>query len=267
VKRREFVTLLGGAAAWPLALRAQQPAMPVVGFLHAQSSEGYAPLMVAFRQGLSETGYIEGQNVTIEYRWAEGHYDRLPALAVNLIQHQVTMIAATGNANSAFAAKAATTTILIVFAVGIDPVDVGLVSSLNRPGGNITGISMFAVALAAKRLEMLHEMVPTAALVGVLVNPNNRNADADLRNIRAAAQSMGQQVLVVNASSEPEFDNVFATLTQKRAMALIVGADGFFATRGDQLVALAARHALPAIYDRREFTAAGGLMSYGIIRP
>jgi putative ABC transport system substrate-binding protein len=176
----------------------------------------------------------------------------------------VTAIAATGNANSALAAKAATTTIPIVFAVGIDPVGVGLVPSLNKPGGNITGISMFAVALAAKRLELLHEIVPRAALVGALVNPNNRNAEADLKNLQAAAAFLGQQILVVNASSERDFDNAFAILAQKGAMALIVGADGFFATHGDELVALAARQAIPAIYDRRGFAAAGGLMSYGI---
>jgi putative ABC transport system substrate-binding protein len=235
-----------------------------MGFLHAQSSEAYTSAMGAFRKGLSETGYVEGQNVAIEYRWAEGRYDRLAEMAADLVQRQVKVIAATGNANAALAAKAATKTIPIVFAVGIDPVDVGLVASLNRPGGNITGISMFAVALAAKRLEMLHDIVPTATLIGALVNPNNRNAEADVRNIQAAAQAIGQQVLVLEASSERELDNAFVRLNQKRAMALIVGADGFFATRRDQLIELAARHAIPAIYDRRGFAAAGGLMSYGI---
>jgi putative ABC transport system substrate-binding protein len=262
--RREFITLIGGAAAvLPLAARAQQPAMPVVGFLTSGFRESDAFRVTPFRQGLNEVGYVEGQNVTIEYRWGEGQNDRFPALAADLVRRQVAVIFA-GGLPHALAAKAATTTIPIVFNTGADPVEVGLVASLNRPGGNITGVSFLNNMLAAKQLELLHELVPNAAVIGFLANPNNPIlAESDTRNVRAAARTLGMQVHVLHAGTDRDLDTVFATLVQLRAGALLIAGDGFFNSRMERLAALATRHALPAMYQLREFAAAGGLISYG----
>jgi putative tryptophan/tyrosine transport system substrate-binding protein len=264
VKRREFIMLLGGAAAaWPLGARAQQPAIPVVGFVSSRSPNESASAVAAFRQGLTEAGYVEGQNVDLAFRWAEGQYDRLPALAADLARRQVAVIFATGGNPPAFAAKAATATIPIVFITGSDPVEVGLVASLNRPGSNVTGVSLFTSLLVAKRLELLREMVPTASTIAFLVNPNNSNAQPDTRVAQTAAGGFGQQLVVLGAGTENDIDAAFETLVQWRANALLVNTDSFFLARRTQLVALAARHAVPTIHDLREFTAAGGLMSYG----
>jgi putative ABC transport system substrate-binding protein len=263
VRRREFITLIGGSmAAWPRAAHAQQPAMPVIGFLHAASPEAYAPMMTAFRQGLKEAGYVEGHNVAIEHRWAEGHYDRLPALAADLVRRQVAEIV-TGGTPAALAAKAASSTIPIVINVGIDPAQIGLVASFNRPGGNVTGLALLTVELAAKQLEVLHELLRTSAAVAMLVNPNNPLTEPETKGMRDAARSLGLQLHILNASTEGEIDAAFGKLIELRAGALVVSGDPFFNSRGDQIVALAARHALPAIYEWREFATAGGLMSYG----
>jgi putative tryptophan/tyrosine transport system substrate-binding protein len=264
IRRRDFLTLLGGAAAaLPLAAHAQQPAMPVIGFLHQGAPDVFAYLVRVFHQALEETGFVEGRNVAIEYRWSESHYDRLPALADDLVRRRVTVIAALGGTPSALAAKAATTTIPIVFNVGVDPVAFGLVASLNRPGGNITGISMLNLTVAAKRLELLRELAPTAAAIALLVNPTNPYSESETKEVRDAARTLGLQLQVLNASGESEIDAAFATLSQQRATALVVSPDNLFISRRDQVVALAARYAIPAISDRGEFAAAGGLMSYG----
>jgi putative ABC transport system substrate-binding protein len=262
MKRREFITLLGGAAAaWPLAARAQQPAMPVVGFLHQGSSQPFAHAIDAFRSGLQGGGYVEGRKVTLQFRWADGEYDRLPALAADLVRGHASVIAA-ALLPAARAAKAATTTIPVVFISGSDPVETGLVTSLNRPTENITGVSLFSVPLIAKRLELLHEVVP-ANRIAVLVNPDNPNTPSNERGIEAAASAMRLRTEFIRASSERDFEAAFATMVRQRPDALIVSADGFFAAWREHLVALAARHAVPTMYFQREFVAAGGLISYG----
>jgi putative ABC transport system substrate-binding protein len=264
MKRRAFITLLGGAAvAWPVAARAQQAAMPVIGFLSSHSADPSAYLVDALRQGLGESGYVDGQNVAIEYRWADGQYDRLPSLAADLVRRDVAIIVATGAGGlAAQAAKKATSTIPIVFSSAVDPIKAGLVASINRPGGNATGFVQFAALLEAKRLQLLHELVPNAA-VGVLLNPANPAAETQRKDVQAAAQSIGRQVHVATASSEAEFDPAFAGLMQQQIGGLLVAADPFFFSQRGQLIALAARYALPAIYEWREFAADGGLMSYG----
>jgi putative ABC transport system substrate-binding protein len=264
MRRREFISLVGGVAAtWPLAVRAQQPAMPVIGYLGAQSPAAFASRVRAFRQGLGETGYAEGRNVAIEFRWAEGQHDRLPGLAADLVAHQVAVIVAPGGAPAALAAKSATTTIPIVFEMGADPIAMGLVGSLNRPEGNVTGVSSLNVEVTPKRLEILHELIPTAAVVAVLVNPTSPTADSQLRDLQAAARALGLQLHVLKASTERDFATVFATLLQLRAGGLVVASDTFFATHGEQLAALTVRHAVPAIHQSRDFSIAGGLVSYG----
>ena len=262
MRRRDFITLLGGAAAaWPLATRAQQ-SKPMIGFLNGTSLEGYGIFLSAFLQGLSEAGYVEGRNVTIEYRWAEGQYDRLPGLAADLVRRRVTVIAATSTPANLIA-KAATTTIPIVFTTSSNPVELGLVDNLSRPGGNVTGVVTLNVELGPKRLELLHELVPTATTTVALVNPANPNIETQWKDLQAAARTIGQEILVVKASTEGDIDAVFARLMQQRGGALLVDTDAFLFSRRDQLIGLAKQYAVPAIFDRREFTAAGGLMSYG----
>jgi putative ABC transport system substrate-binding protein len=265
MKRRKFITLLGGAAAWPLAARAQQPAMPVVGFLSTTSPETIVERSLrAFRQGLKEAGFVEGENVAIEYRWAEGRYDRLPVLAAELVRRQVAVITATGGAPSALAAKAATTTIPIAFAVADDPVRLGLVANLARPGGNATGVNFFVGELVAKRLELLRELVPAVTRVAVLVNPANApNTEVTLRDMEAAARAMGLQIQVLNASTAREIDSAFANFMRERPDALFVGNDAFFTSRRVQFVTLTARDRIPAAYANRAYVEAGGLMTYG----
>ena len=263
--RREFITLLGGtAAAWPLAARAQQPTMPVIGFLSSASPNLYSDRLRTFREGLKEAGYVAGRNVEIDYRWAEGHNDRLPALAAELVHREVTVIAAAGGTPSALAAKAATATIPIVFGVAVDPVEVGLVASLNRPGGNLTGVTNLNAEVGPKRLELLHELLPAATIIAVLVDPTSPTlAEAFLRDLQAAARDLGVRLHVLQASKEGDFDTVFATLIQLRASALIIGPSTYFVARSEQLAALAVRHAVPTIFHYRPFAAAGGLMSNG----
>jgi putative ABC transport system substrate-binding protein len=266
MKRREFMTLLGGAAtasiAWPLAARAQQPAMPVIGFLNSVSAEGYAHFVRSFRRGLSETGYFDGTNVEIEYSWANGQNDRLPELAAGLIRRRVSVI--TANTLAAMTSKSATTTIPIVFVTAGDPVELGLVASLSRPGSNVTGVTTLNVEVGPKRLELLRELVPTASVMAVLVNPTNPSLAEPLRrDLQSAAHTLGLQLHVLEASSERDFDAVFAGLRDLRAGALVIGTDALFTNRREQLASLAIRHAVPAMYENREFAAAGGLMSYG----
>jgi putative tryptophan/tyrosine transport system substrate-binding protein len=262
IGRRELLAALGGAVAWPLAARAQQPALPVIGFLNQASPDGYRRMVTAFRQGLQESGYVEGRNVAIEYRWAGGHNDRLPAMVAELVQRQVTVIAAT-TTPAALAAKAATTSIPIVFEMGGDPIALGLVASLSRPGGNVTGVTQLNVEVASKRLELLHELLPTAIVTALVVNPTNPAVtEVVLRASQAAAQRLGLDLHVLNASSESDFDGVFANVIQLRAGGLVIGSDAFFNSRSEQLAALALRHAVPTVFENREFVAAGGLAAY-----
>jgi putative ABC transport system substrate-binding protein len=263
MRRREVIAILaGGVVGWPLAARAQQKAMPVIGFLSSEASGGFAPAVAAFRQGLSETGYVEGQNVAIEYRWAEGRYDRLPVFVADLVGRKVDVIAA-GSTTAILATKSATSTIPIVFFGGGDPVTGGLVASLVRPGGNLTGVSVMASELMPKRLELLSELVPQARVIALLVNPNNASTEPMIRDVREAARAKGVQLHILKAGTESEIDDAFASLVQQHAGALVVGPDAFFDSQYAQLVAWAARHAVPAIYFAREFVAAGGLISYG----
>ena len=263
LKRREFITLLGAAAAWPLVARAQQPAMPVIGFLSSRSPGESADLVAAFRRGLAEGGYVEGQNVSLEFRWGEGRYERLTADAVELDRRAVTVLVTAGGDPAAQAAKAATATIPIVFVSGSDPVKVGLVASLNRPGGNITGVHMFIQSLGAKRLGLLHELMPADNPVGSLVNPNFADALTQLRDVEDAAQSLGLKLVVQKAGTEFEFETAFADLARQKAGAILVIADPFFTSQRVEIAALAARYAMPAVFELREYAAAGGLMSYG----
>jgi putative tryptophan/tyrosine transport system substrate-binding protein len=261
MKRREFLTLVSGAAAWPLAARAQQPAMPVIGYLHSASPEPYAPMMAAFRQGLAEAGYVEGQNVAIEYRWAEGRFNRLPSLAAELVTRQASVIVAGGGDVSVVAAKASTTSIPIVFTIGGDPLGYRLVDNLGRPSGNVTGVTFFTITLGPKRLELLRELVPNGAKIAMLVNPNSLNPDAS--EVQAAARKLGQPVQVLHAGSEHEIDTAFRSLVQERADALLVISNPLFTNRRDQIVTLANYHRVPSIYSLREFVTSGGLISYG----
>ena len=264
MRRREFITLLGGTTAtWPLAARAQQGAVPVIGWLSARSPAEAASVLQAFRQGLGQVGYFEGKNVTIEYRWAEGRYDRLPALAAELVSRQVTVIAATGGEVSPLAAKAATTAIPIVCTLGGDPVETGLVASLNRPGGNITGTTIMALEMASKRLDLARQLVPNATVIAMLINPTFPTASAEAREVQDAARSLGTEINVLNGSTESEIDVAFTTIVEQKNGALIIGTDPFLVGQRDQLVRLAARHMIPTIYFLREFVEAGGLMSYG----
>ena len=262
MRRREFVTLIGGVAVWPLAARAQQPTMPVVGFLGGGSPQSDAFRVAAILQGLNEAGYVEGRNVAFEYRWAEDHNERLPALAADLVRRRVAVIVTSGTA-SAIAAKAATTTIPIVFAAGGDPIALGLVASLSRPGGNITGANFLSSTLMAKQFEVLRETVSKTELIGYLADSTNPNTEADIKNALAAAELVGQKMTIVQAHTDSELETAFVTLVQQRAGALIVNPDPFFLGRRDKLVELAARQKIPAIYNLREYVTAGGLMSYG----
>jgi putative tryptophan/tyrosine transport system substrate-binding protein len=264
MRRRDFIAIAGSAAVWPLVVRAQQPAMPVVGFLGNASPDLYVTRLNAFRQGLKEAGYVEGQNVAIEYRWAEGDNDRLPTLATDLVRRGVTVLVAGGGTPTAVAARAATATVPVVFAVAVDPVKAGLVASLIRPGGNLTGITNLGVEVGPKRLELLRELLPTATAIAVLVNPANPAlAEAYLQDLRPVARNLGVQLHVLNASSDRDFETVFASLARLRASALLIMPDVLFTTRAEQLAALSLRYAVPAIYQYRPFTAAGGLVSYG----
>jgi len=262
MKRRAFITLLGGAVVWPLAARAQQPAMPVIGFLAGETPELRAGPVRAFRQGLSEQGYVEGRNFSFEFRWAEGRNDRLPALAADLVRRQVAVLVA-GGTPPALAAKAATSTIPILFDTGGDPIDLGLVSSLNRPGGNLTGATSLNVEIGPKRLELLHELVPTARIIALLVNPTNPNGDALSRHVQTAARTLGLELHVLNASVERDFDSAFATLAQVQAGGLVIATDGYFLGQSEQLGTRVLRRRVPAIFAYHEFAAAGGLVSYG----
>ena len=263
MRRRQFITLLGGATAWPLAVRAQQPAIPVIGFLRNTSAAGSAPVVVALRKGLGESGHIEGQNVTIEYRWSEGHDDRLPGLAADLVQHHCSVIIGGGSA-AALAAKAATSTIPIVFSTGDDPIQLGLVANLNRPAGNVTGVFFYSGGvLISKQLELLHELLPKGIRVGILANPTSPVAKSQIRDAQAAAPALGQELHVLNASSEHDIDAAFVSLAEQRADALINLGNALFFGYRDRIIGLAARYKVPAMYDVRDYVADGGLMSYG----
>ena len=262
MQRRQFITLLGGAVVWPLAVRAQQQPLPVIGFLNSASPDGYTPELNAFRQGLKETGYVEGQNVMIEYRWANGQFDRLAALADDLVRRRVSVIAATSTPAN-LVAKASTTTIPIVFTTGGDPVQLGLVPSLSRPGGNVTGVAQLTREVAPKRLELAHELVPTATVFGLLINPKNPTSETVKQDLQAAAVALGLQLNVLYASTEAEIDDAFTTFRQMRAGALVIGTDVFFNSQIEQLAALAIRNSVIAIYAYHQFVAAGGLASYG----
>jgi ABC-type uncharacterized transport system substrate-binding protein len=263
LKRRQFITLLGGAAAWPVAARAQQAVMPVIGFLRSSSIDRSAHLVTAFRQGLKEAGYFEGQNVAIEYRSAEGQYDRLPALAADLVRRQVTVIVATGGSAPAQAAKAATSTIPIVFTAGGDPVREGLVGSLNQPGGNLTGISLLAIDIGSKRVGLLRELLPNATTIALLLNPKNPEVGQHLQDVQRAARNLGQQIQVLNAANEEDIDSAFAAMARERPDALLMDPDSFLVSRREQIATLANYHRIPALYDFRESAEAGGLASYG----
>ena len=263
IGRRDFISLIGGTVAWPVAARAQQPAMPVVGFLSSAFPDRDAGRLQAFRQGLGEAGFVEGRNVAIEYRWAEEQNDRLPALAADLVKRHVAVIAVAGQVLGVFAAKAATATIPIIFLTGGDPVELGLVASLNRPGGNLTGVTTLSVEMEQKRLELLHGLVPTAKTIGALVNPPNPNTRIQLPALEAAARKLGRKLEVVEAVTDSDFEAAFARLVELKAGGLVVTTDGLFISRGEHLGALALRHAMPAIFQFRAFAAAGGLLSYG----
>jgi ABC-type uncharacterized transport system substrate-binding protein len=262
VKRREFVTLLGSAAAWPLAARAQQAAMPVIGFLKNTTAGASTLQVAAFRQGLNEMGFEEGRNLAVEYHYADNNYDQLSELAADLVRRPVKLIVAAGD-NPALAAKAATPTIPIVFAVAGDPVQLGVVANLNRPGSNVTGVSFFSITVTPKRLGLLHELVPWATVFGLLANPNNSSAEAEVEEAEAAARELGCKLVVVHATNSTDIDTAFATLVQKSAGAIVVAGDALFINRRDQIIELAARNAVPASYNLREYAQAGGLMSYG----
>jgi putative tryptophan/tyrosine transport system substrate-binding protein len=264
MRRREFMTLLIGTATWPIVARGQQPSIPVIGYLSSRSPDESRHLVEAFRNGLKAGGYVEGQNVAIEYRWGEGQYGRLPALAADLVRRDVAVLVTTGGEPSVLAAKAATSAIPIVFTVGGDPVKLGLVASLNRPGGNATGVSLLTTAPEAKRLGLLKELVPDAAVFGVLINPNYQEAEAQSREVQEAGRALGRRIQIANAGSDQELGTAFAALVEQRAAALLVAADPFFDTRRERIVALAAEFKLPAIYQFRDYAVAGGLMSYGI---
>jgi putative ABC transport system substrate-binding protein len=266
MRRRDFIAGLGGAvvAAGPLAADAQQPALPVVGFLGATAPENYTTFVIWFRRGLNEAGYVESKNVEVTYRWAEGQYDRLPALARELVAKRVSVMVATGGLPSSLAAKAATDSIPIVFTLGSDPIKFGLVASLNRPGGNVTGVTLFAYLLDAKRVELMRELLPKSTVIALLVNPNSPQADAQISDVETATRTLGQRLIVVKAGTDSDIDQVGATLIQGKASALLVSADPFFLSRREQLVLTLSRHAIPTIYEWREFAEAGGLMSYGV---
>ena len=266
MRRRDFITLLGGSAAiWPLAARAQQSSMPVIGFLGSRSPDDSANLVAAFRRGLGEIGFVEGHNVTIDFRWAEGHYERLPSLSADLVARQVSVIAAPGGIAAGLAAKAATTKIPIIFLTGADPVQFGLVSSFNRPDANLTGVAILTNTLAPKQLELLHEVAPSAQDVAFLINPKNPITESDTRDVRTAANATGQQILVFNVTTETDIDSAFGALIDQRVGALLVQSDPFLNSQPNKIVALAARYAIPAIYQWRDFVVAGGLMSYGTV--
>jgi putative ABC transport system substrate-binding protein len=263
MRRREFVTLVGGAAAWPLAARAQRPSFPVIGFLHSATANAYAPMTAAFRKSLKEAGYVEGQNVAIEYRWAEGQFDRLPELAADLVRHQASVIFAGGGLDPSLAAKAATSKIPIVFANGTDPVEAGLIVSLDHPGANITGITFLLNTLGPKEFEVLHELVPKAPLVAALINPKSSTAMSQLKDLQDTARAVDQKILIFQASTDREIDTVFTSLVEHHLDGLVIGADAFFFSRRDQFVGLATSRSIPTVYPWREAVVAGGLASYG----